>query len=94
MQRTTAKRSAPRYDWVEKWGETVRDERTKRGWSVDVLADKVEVSRTTIFRIERGDLNPNEALKARISFVFGVRMDKLFEYPAAVGVWVGGGLAS
>lgn len=83
------RQSAPRYEWVEQWGENVKEKREERGWSADELATKVEVTRTTIFRIERGDLNPNEALKARLANVFGVRMDKLFAYPAVIPSWYG-----
>lgn len=73
-----------RHEWQVQWGERVREEREDRGWTRDELADKAGVNLTTIFRIEKGDLNPNDALKWRLAGVFKIRMDRLWSYPAII----------
>lgn len=75
---------APKNQWVAQWGQRVKEEREDRGWTIDELAAKVEVHRITIFRIEKGELNPNDALKYRLAGVFKIRMDRLWAYPAII----------
>lgn len=46
-------------------GQRIKSRRKELGISADVLADKLNVSRSTIFRYERGDIEklPAESLK-------------------------------
>jgi len=49
------------------------------------LADRVGVTRQTILSIERGRYNPSVGLALRISEVFGVPVEDLFEIPRETG---------
>jgi len=43
------------------------------------LADKVGVTRQTIFSIEKGRYNPSVGLALRLARVFGLQVEELFE---------------
>lgn len=74
-------------DLHKAWGERVREERIDRGWSAAELARRIEVHEATVSRIETGVTCPNDTLKWRIAGVFGIRMDRLWAYPAIVPDW-------
>lgn len=62
------------------WGEKVREEREAAGLTQKALADACDVHPTTVLRIERGDLCPNDELKWKIAGALGVRMDVLWAW--------------
>ena len=71
-------------DLLTGWGEEVarllhQQDRTQR-W----LAEQCDVHPTTILRIIRGELNPNDELKWKIAGALGVRMDVLWCWPKMV----------
>ena len=52
--------------------------RTKSGLTQEELAQAVEVSRQTIFAIEKGNYTPSVLLALRIAKVFGKRVEDIF----------------
>lgn len=66
------------------WGEKVREEREAAGLTQKALAVACGVHPTTVLRIERGDLCPNDELKWKIAAVLGVRMDVLWAWPRII----------
>lgn len=71
-------------DLHEGWGEKVREEREAAGLTQKALADLSGVHPTTILRIERGELCPNDELKWKIAAALGVRMDLLWAWPRII----------
>lgn len=51
--------------------------RTERGWSLDELAERSGVSRTTLSRLERGETSPTAALLGRLCTAYGRAMSRL-----------------
>ncbi|MFE2865379.1 helix-turn-helix domain-containing protein [Embleya sp. NPDC059259] len=51
--------------------------RGERGWSLDELARRAEVSRSTLSRLERGEISPTAALLGRLCAVYGRTMSRL-----------------
>ncbi|MEU8508972.1 XRE family transcriptional regulator [Streptomyces brevispora] len=51
--------------------------RTERGWSLEELAQRTGVSRSTLSRLERGELSPTAALLGRLCTVHGRTMSRL-----------------
>lgn len=49
------------------------------GWSQADLADKLDVSRQTVIALEKGRYDPSLPLAFRISRVFDLPIEKLFE---------------
>lgn len=66
------------------WGERVRSEREKKGWTIAKLADEAGVHETTILRIERATLVANDELKVTLARIFQARMDWLWAWPTVV----------
>jgi transcriptional regulator with XRE-family HTH domain len=62
--------------------------RLERGWSLDDLAAHAGVSRSTLSRLERGQVSPTAALLGRICTAYGCTMSRLLAEaeaePAAV----------
>lgn len=56
----------------------IADERAERGWSQQVLADRVCVSRQTIISIEKGRYDPSLPLTFRLAGAFGRPIEALF----------------
>lgn len=52
-------------------GLTIREARTKHGWSQELLAESAEVSRPTIARVERGD-DVSTATLAKVAAALGL----------------------
>ena len=59
--------------------ESVRALRTERGWSLDALADRAEVSRGVLIRIEQRRTNPSLGTLVRIAEALGVGVTRLVE---------------
>ncbi|MDR3536824.1 MAG: XRE family transcriptional regulator [Acetobacteraceae bacterium] len=51
--------------------------RTERGWSLDTLADRSGVSRTTLSRLERGETSPTASLLGRLCTAYNRTMSRL-----------------
>ena len=58
-------------------GARIRIERESRGWSLSDLADRANVSRAMIHKIERGESSPTAAMLAKLSGAFGISMSTL-----------------
>lgn len=69
-----------------KWGKRVADERLRLRWSQNQLAAALEVDKTTVWRIERGDCAPSDLTRVRLAHVFGRRVEELFPYPTLAQV--------
>lgn len=53
--------------------------RTQKGWSQTVLGERLEVSRQTINSIENGRYDPSLPLAFKISRVFDLMIEDIFE---------------
>jgi transcriptional regulator with XRE-family HTH domain len=51
--------------------------RAERGWSLDMLADRSGISRTTLSRLERGETSPTASLLGRLCTAYGRTMSRL-----------------
>lgn len=51
--------------------------RAERGWSLDELAGRSGISRTTLSRLERGETSPTAALLGRLCTAYGRNMSRL-----------------
>ncbi|MFC8228497.1 helix-turn-helix domain-containing protein [Streptomyces sp. NPDC057287] len=51
--------------------------RTERGWSLDELSRRTGVSRSTLSRLERGELSPTTAALGHLCTVYGRTMSRL-----------------
>ena len=58
----------------------LEEERTRRGWTQQELADRVDVSRQTVISLERGRYNPSITLAFRLARQFGMAIEDLFIY--------------
>jgi transcriptional regulator with XRE-family HTH domain len=59
---------------LERFGENVRSERKKQGYSQEDLAEKIEISRTYLSQIEQGRAqNLSLRLAQRLSTVLGIK---------------------
>lgn len=63
--------------------------RTGRGWSLDELARRADVSRSTLSRLERAEISPTATLLGRLCRAYGRTMSQLL---AEVEEGDGGGL--
>jgi putative transcriptional regulator len=57
----------------------LRNLRAGRGWSQQALAEKLEVSRQSVNAIETGKYDPSLPLAFRISRIFGLTIEQIFE---------------
>ena len=64
-------------------GQRVKQMRTGRGWSLEVLANASGVSRSMLSQIEREQANPTLAVTLRIARAFGLSLGELLELPDA-----------
>lgn len=51
--------------------------RGARGWSLEELAQRAEVSRSTLSRLERAEISPTAALLGRLCAAYGLTMSRL-----------------
>jgi putative transcriptional regulator len=58
----------------------LEEERLRRGWTQQELADRVEVSRQTVISLERGRYNPSIILAFRLARLLDTRIEDLFLY--------------
>ena len=59
------------------FGEKLRQERSKRGWSQEELAEKLYVSRQSVSKWENGQNYPSIEIIIKISDLFGLTIDEL-----------------
>jgi putative transcription factor len=59
---------------VPNYGEIIRKEREKRGWSQEELAKRILEKANVIKKIERQELMPEEEVRKKIERVLGVRL--------------------
>lgn len=62
-------------------GGRVKQERQKRGWTLDQLADVAGVSRRMLINVEQGAANPSVGTLLKISDALGVGLPALVEPP-------------
>ncbi len=58
----------------------LEEERLRRGWTQQELADQVEVSRQTVISLERGRYNPSIILAFKLARLLDLRIEDLFIY--------------
>ncbi|QDP20531.1 helix-turn-helix transcriptional regulator [Sphingomonas xanthus] len=56
--------------------------RAERGWSQQVLAERLQVSRQSINAIETGKYDPSLPLAFRIAELFGLTIEQIFISPS------------
>lgn len=66
------------------WGEELAKLMREQGMTDQSLADRCGVHNTTIMRVRRGQMNPNDELKWKIAGAVGERMDVLWAWPRVV----------
>jgi putative transcriptional regulator len=57
----------------------LKELRAARGWSQQVLAEKLEVSRQSVNAIETGRYDPSLPLAFRLAKLFGKRIEEMFQ---------------
>ncbi|BBX71389.1 transcriptional regulator [Mycolicibacterium psychrotolerans] len=69
-------------------GARVRQERQRRGWTLDQLAGAASVSRRMVVSVEQGAVNPSVGTLLRLSDALGVGLPALVEPPESKAVKV------
>ncbi len=62
--------------------KTIRELRRERGWTQLELANRLEVTPSTVYNWERGKFEPTASMFRRIALAFGVPMEEI----ALVGI--------
>jgi transcriptional regulator with XRE-family HTH domain len=65
------------YESMKRLGEKLRTLREQRGFSLQQLGNMLEVSKTYVWEMEKGQKMPNIAMLVKICDVFGVASDVL-----------------
>jgi putative transcriptional regulator len=55
--------------------------RTERGWSQAEFAEKLGISRQSVYAIESGKFDPSLPVAFRIAEIFGMTIEEIFEKP-------------
>jgi transcriptional regulator with XRE-family HTH domain len=63
----------------------LREERRRRGWSLDRLAQRAGVSKAMLSKLERAESSPTAALLGRICGAYGLTMSALVAQPGEGG---------
>jgi transcriptional regulator with XRE-family HTH domain len=66
------------------FGEKLKAERTRKGWSQEELAEKLFVSRQSVSKWENGQNYPSIEMIIKLSELFGVTVDELLKSDAAL----------
>jgi transcriptional regulator with XRE-family HTH domain len=69
-------------DYAKSVGQTIREHRLSRRWTVDELAEKSGVSRTTLNRIESGSFSTTLDTLAKLAEAFGLPLPALLSESA------------
>lgn len=62
---------------IRKFGKRVRETRQSLGWSQDELAFEIEVDRSYVSSLERGQRNPTIKTIAKVAHAFGISISDL-----------------
>jgi transcriptional regulator with XRE-family HTH domain len=74
----------PSIDAIQRgWADTIRRERSARAWTLDVMAELLDVDRSTVNRWETCRVAVPDAAKVRLAGLFGKRIEDLFPWPSA-----------
>lgn len=57
--------------------------RSERGWSQVELAERIGISRQSVYAIESGKFDPSLPVAFRIAELFGMRIEEIFEKGAS-----------
>ncbi|GGS76445.1 DNA-binding protein [Planobispora rosea] len=68
---------APGDDVEARLAARLAELRAERGWPLEELARRSEISRSTLSRLERGEISPTAALLGRLCVVYGRTMSRL-----------------
>lgn len=63
---------------IRKLGQDIRDARLRRRIPTQILAERASISRTTLYKVENGDVNVSMGIYATILFVLGL-IDRVSE---------------
>ncbi|HUL68498.1 MAG TPA: XRE family transcriptional regulator [Burkholderiaceae bacterium] len=63
----------------------LRDQRRRRGWSLDELGARAGVSKAMLSKLERGESSPTAMLLGRICGAYGITMSALVALPGEGG---------
>ena len=63
----------------KKFGDKIKALRDQKGITQEDLAEKIEVDRSYMGFVERGERNPTLDVLGRIAKAFGISLSKLFE---------------
>lgn len=58
----------------------LEEERLRRGWTQQELADRARVSRQTVISLERGRYNPSIILAFKLARLLDMQIEDLFLY--------------
>ncbi|MGB0694052.1 MAG: helix-turn-helix domain-containing protein [Rhodospirillaceae bacterium] len=58
-------------------GQSLKDLRRERGWSLEDLAKRTGVSRATLSRVEAAEVSPTTATLAKLCAAFGIQLSHL-----------------
>ncbi|MFJ4184626.1 helix-turn-helix domain-containing protein [Kitasatospora sp. NPDC089509] len=61
----------------ERLAQRLAELRVERGWTLEELAQRADVSRSTLSRVERAEVSPTAALLGRLCAVYGRTMSRL-----------------
>jgi transcriptional regulator with XRE-family HTH domain len=64
---------------LKMFGRRVRELRTERGWSQEVLAEAADLNRSYLSEIEQGLVSPTILVVMRLARAFEVSLPELFE---------------
>jgi DNA-binding XRE family transcriptional regulator len=56
----------------------VKELREQRGYTVSEFARQLNVDRATVYRIEKGQINPRDSLKKKIAMLLGSTVGHIF----------------
>ena len=93
MPRTTPPLPLPVRRALKKLGSDIREARLRRRIQTTVMADRVQVSRPTLWKIERGDPSVGMGAYATALYVLGM-VDRLADVADIAGDSVGRRLSS
>ncbi|MEU4579816.1 helix-turn-helix domain-containing protein [Nonomuraea sp. ATR24] len=64
-------------DLAERLAERLAELRAERGWSLEELAARAGISRSTLSRLERAEISPTATLLGKLCAVYGRTMSRL-----------------
>ncbi len=76
--------------FIKRIKSNVRDYREELGLTQQQLADKVGVSRQTIYYLEKGDYNPSLTLSFKLTEIFEKPLEKIFYQEPVIEDLLGG----